>query len=87
MTHGRFITLEEHALAGGFGSAVLESVADQGLSVTVERVGAADVLVAHGKQTEQRAGFGLTGENVAARVRTPNLRPAQPKPERAFHPS
>ncbi len=30
-THTRFITLEEHALAGGFGSAVVEFVNDRGL--------------------------------------------------------
>ncbi len=84
--HRRFITLEEHSLAGGFGSAVLECVADEGLSVTVERIGAPDVVVAHGKQSEQRAGFGLTGENVAARVRTPTPTLDLPTKERAFNP-
>ena len=28
-THSRFITLEEHALAGGFGSAVVEFASDR----------------------------------------------------------
>jgi len=31
-THDRFVTLEEHSLAGGFGSAVVECVADRGLT-------------------------------------------------------
>ena len=66
--HTRFITLEEHALAGGFGSAVVEFVNDRGLMIPVERIGVPNVLVHHAKQEAQRAQFGLTGEHVAARV-------------------
>ena len=69
-THRKFITLEEHSLAGGFGSAVPSSSTDRGLDVTVERVGVPNVLIQHDKQPVQRAGFGLTGESVAARVRS-----------------
>jgi 1-deoxy-D-xylulose-5-phosphate synthase len=68
-THGKFITLEEHSLAGGFGSAVLEFVADRGLAVTVERVGVPAVLIQHDKQPVQRSSFGLSGESIAARIR------------------
>jgi 1-deoxy-D-xylulose-5-phosphate synthase len=69
-THHRFITLEEHSLAGGFGSAVVEFVSDRGIrGVTVERIGVPNVLVQHASQAAQRAQFGLTGEHVAARVR------------------
>jgi 1-deoxy-D-xylulose-5-phosphate synthase len=68
-THSRFITLEEHSLAGGFGSAVVEFVSDRGMTVGVERIGVPNVLIQHGKQPQQRAGFGLSGENLAARVR------------------
>jgi 1-deoxy-D-xylulose-5-phosphate synthase len=67
-THTRFITLEEHALAGGFGSAVLEFLNDRGISVPVERIGVPNVLVQHAKQDVQRAQVGLTGEHIAARV-------------------
>ncbi|MEA2690171.1 MAG: 1-deoxy-D-xylulose-5-phosphate synthase [Candidatus Eremiobacteraeota bacterium] len=74
-THRRFITLEEHSLAGGFGSAVVEFVNDHGLDVTVERIGVPNVLVQHAKPETQRAQFGLSGENVAARVRA--LTPAR----------
>jgi len=66
--HSHFITLEEHSLAGGFGSAVIEFVSDRGLDVTVERIGVANVLVQHDSQPKQRALFGLTGEYVAARA-------------------
>jgi 1-deoxy-D-xylulose-5-phosphate synthase len=67
--HPHFITLEEHALDGGFGSAVLELVNDRGLHVHVDRIGVPNVLVHHNKQEKQRVLFGLSPENVAARVR------------------
>ncbi len=69
-THGRFITLEEHSLAGGFGSAVVEFASDRGLQVGIERVGVPNVLIQHDKQPLQRASFGLSAESLAARVRT-----------------
>ena len=68
-THRRFITLEEHSLAGGFGSAVVEFLNDRGIAIPVERVGVPNVLVAHASQAAQRAQFGLSAESVAARVR------------------
>jgi len=68
-THRKFITLEEHSLAGGIGSAIAEVVADRGLGVIVERTGVPNVIIQHGKQPAQRASFGLSGESVAARVR------------------
>jgi 1-deoxy-D-xylulose-5-phosphate synthase len=67
--HPLFITLEEHSLAGGFGSAVVEFVNDRVLAVRVERLGAWDVLVQHNKQDKQRVQFGLAPESVAERVR------------------
>lgn len=67
-THSRFMTLEEHSLAGGFGSAVVEFVADRGLGIHVERIGVPGTLVQHNKVEKQRAQVGLSAENVAARV-------------------
>lgn len=69
-THRKFITLEEHSLAGGFGSAVVEFVADRDLGVNVERIGVPNILIQHDKQVLQRASFGLSGESVAARIRS-----------------
>jgi 1-deoxy-D-xylulose-5-phosphate synthase len=74
-THSRFITLEEHSLAGGFGSAVVEFINDRGLKTPVERIGVPNVLVQHASQAAQRAQCGLSAENVAARVRA--LSPSQ----------
>lgn len=74
-THRRIMTLEEHSLAGGFGSAVVEFMNDRGLGVTVERIGVPNVFVQQNSQAAQRAQIGLSAENVAARVRA--LTPSQ----------
>ncbi|HTX55602.1 MAG TPA: 1-deoxy-D-xylulose-5-phosphate synthase [Candidatus Acidoferrales bacterium] len=66
--HELILTLEEHSLAGGFGSAVVERVSDLGLPVRVQRVGVADVLVQHDSQPSQRALFGLSAQSVAERL-------------------
>jgi 1-deoxy-D-xylulose-5-phosphate synthase len=67
--HSLVITLEEHSLAGGFGTAVAEFVSDRGLNLRVERMGVPNVLVQHDSQDKQRALFGLTAEALAARLR------------------
>ncbi len=67
-THDRFLTLEEHSLAGGFGSAVVEFASDRDLGIHVERIGVPSMIVEHDSQLKQRAQFGLHAENVAARV-------------------
>jgi 1-deoxy-D-xylulose-5-phosphate synthase len=66
--HELILTLEEHSLAGGFGSAVVERVSDLGLEVRVQRVGVTDVLVHHDSQPTQRALFGLSAQAIAERL-------------------
>ena len=66
--HSLILTLEEHSLPGGFGSAVVETASDRRLGVTIERVGIADVLVQHDSPATQRALFGLTPQKIAERV-------------------
>src|SRR5580700_6906384 len=66
--HHHIITLEEHSLAGGFGSAVAEFVSDHALSLSVERIGVSNVLVQHDSQDKQRGLFGLNGDALAARI-------------------
>ena len=46
---GLVITLEDHVLAGGFGSAVLETMNELELSVPTVRVGWPDAFIEHGK--------------------------------------
>ena len=65
---GRIVTVEEHALAGGFGSAVLELLADRGLagSVRVERIGLPDSFVEHGSPAQLLAKYGVTVDAIEA---------------------
>jgi 1-deoxy-D-xylulose-5-phosphate synthase len=61
---GLLITLEDHVLAGGFGSAVLECVSELELNVPVVRVGWPDAFIEHGKVEALRAKYGLTAEGA-----------------------
>lgn len=54
----RVITIEEHMLHGGFGSAVLECLADAGVhGCLVRRIGIADTFVGHGPQDLLRSKY------------------------------
>jgi 1-deoxy-D-xylulose-5-phosphate synthase len=64
--HRALITVEDNALAGGFGSAVLELLAERGLALRVARAGIPDTFVTHGKVDTLRKEIGLTAESVAA---------------------
>ena len=62
-------TLEEHALAGGFGSAVLEALQQRGAAATkVLRFGVADAFVPHGDRGLLLERAGLDPASVAGRV-------------------
>jgi 1-deoxy-D-xylulose-5-phosphate synthase len=47
------ITIEDHARAGGFGSAVLECLSDRAVPATVERLGLPDRFIDHGAVDDQ----------------------------------
>ena len=68
-THAQVLTLEDHALPGGFGSVVAETVADLGLDLRVTRGGVRDELVAHASRDQQLAAMGLDIPGVAAQIR------------------
>jgi 1-deoxy-D-xylulose-5-phosphate synthase len=61
-------TLEDHAIAGGFGSAVIEFANDRSLAMrrAIKRFGVQDSFVTHGSQSEQHA---LNGYDAASIVR------------------
>jgi len=61
---GLLITLEDHVLAGGFGSAVLEALSELELGVPVVRVGWPDQFIEHGKVEALREKYGLTAESA-----------------------
>jgi 1-deoxy-D-xylulose-5-phosphate synthase len=64
------LTVEEAALMGGFGSAVLEAVCDAGLdSGRVRRLGLPDRFVEHGERSELSAELGLDPDGIAQACR------------------
>ena len=66
----RVITVEENALMGGFGSAVLELFAEKGVSgVSVRRLGIPDEFAPHATQKELRRMYGIDAVGIAAAVR------------------
>lgn len=61
----KVLTVEEHVLAGGFGSAVLELLSARGLwDVKVARLGIPDIFVEHGAPEILRARYGLTAPDL-----------------------
>ncbi|EKD59176.1 MAG: hypothetical protein ACD_55C00125G0001, partial [uncultured bacterium] len=72
---GTLVTIEENVLQGGFGSAVLELLADEGVGgVAVHRFGYPDRYVEQGEQHELRSRYGLDAEGIAGRIRTLSAR-------------
>jgi 1-deoxy-D-xylulose-5-phosphate synthase len=91
---GRVVTIEEHVLAGGFGSAVIELLQERGLSdVEVLRLGIPDQFLEHGSQEVLRGECGLDSRGILRRVRSflmgepdpekPGLRVVGPRENRA----
>jgi 1-deoxy-D-xylulose-5-phosphate synthase len=76
--HELLVTVEENVLAGGFGSGVLEHLADRDLlgHTRVLRVGLPDRYVTHGKPALLREEVGLTPAAVADRVAQAVLEPS-----------
>ncbi|MGD0090090.1 MAG: 1-deoxy-D-xylulose-5-phosphate synthase [Planctomycetota bacterium] len=67
--HERLITVEDHALMGGFGSAVLEEANRLGLdSRKLVRLGIPDRYIEHGTRKWQLAQCGLDAEGIAKAV-------------------
>ena len=66
------VTVEDHSVAGGFGSAVLETVQELGLSAArMARLGLpADRFIAHGSRAGQLAECGIDATGIAATVQT-----------------
>lgn len=61
---GRVLTVEENVAQGGFGSAVLELLADHGLLVPVKRIAVPDKFVEHGAPDLLRQKYGLDAQGI-----------------------
>lgn len=65
----QIVTIEDGTVKGGFGSAVLEFMAEHGYSAKVTIMGIPDRLVEHGTPKELYKEIGLDAESIATTVR------------------
>ncbi len=66
---GCLVTVEENALHGGFGSAVLELLEQEGITdIRVKRIGIPDRYIEQGSQAQLRKDLGLDAAGIAATV-------------------
>jgi len=64
------VTLEDHVLMGGYGSAVLELLSEKSVTTPVVRIGWPDQFIEHATtQDELRNKYGLSVANTVARVK------------------
>ncbi|MBV8444900.1 MAG: 1-deoxy-D-xylulose-5-phosphate synthase [Candidatus Dormibacteraeota bacterium] len=66
--HRAVVTVEDGTATGGFGSAVAELLAAEGVSVPVRRLGLPDRFIEHGAQAALLSQFGLDPDGIAAAV-------------------
>jgi len=63
---GALVTVEENSVAGGFGSAVLELLQENGVAVALRRLGLPDRFIEHGPRVTLLEMNGLTPAGIAA---------------------
>ncbi len=68
LTHEAFVTVEEHAVVGGAGSACLEAIADLGLAVPTLQLGLKDHFIDHGDPALLLRLEGLDGPGIARSI-------------------
>jgi 1-deoxy-D-xylulose-5-phosphate synthase len=73
--HDLLVTVEEGVLAGGFGTAVWETLSDGGLDSRIMRVGLPDRYVTHGAPNLLHEEVGYTAEAIAERIEAAVLDP------------
>ena len=66
---GLLVTIEEAQAAGGFGSAVLELLANEGIQIPVRVLGLADRFYDHASQSSLRKQAGIDAESIARQAR------------------
>ncbi|MDZ7800571.1 MAG: 1-deoxy-D-xylulose-5-phosphate synthase [Trueperaceae bacterium] len=68
-TGARLVTIEDHALPGGFGTAVAELLSDHGVPAPLTRLGIPDVIVPHGSPAKQHEALGYGPGALRRRIR------------------
>ncbi|MCE7068200.1 1-deoxy-D-xylulose-5-phosphate synthase [Dyadobacter sp. CY326] len=66
--HNRVITLEDGCLQGGFGSAVIEFMSDNGYSSIVKRLGIPDTIIEHGEPNELYRECGIDTQGIVKTI-------------------
>lgn len=64
----RIITIEDGVIQGGFGSAVLEFLSDNGYNIQLKRLGIPDTFVEHGTPEELYNMLGLDAEGISKSI-------------------
>ncbi|WP_420149795.1 1-deoxy-D-xylulose-5-phosphate synthase [Spirosoma sp.] len=65
----RVLTVEDGCVMGGFGSAILEFMANHDYMARVKRLGIPDTVIEHGEQIELQRECGFDPQGIAAAVR------------------
>lgn len=66
--HELIVTVEENVIAGGAGSAVIEAMAEHGLTTPSLCIGLPDEFIKHGSQEEVRAELGLDSKGIERQI-------------------
>jgi len=66
---GAVVTVEEHTARGGFGSGVLQALAEGGVAVPARCLAVPDRLIEHGNPARQLSALGLDAQGIARAVR------------------
>jgi 1-deoxy-D-xylulose-5-phosphate synthase len=68
--HDLLVTVEEHQVMGGAGSAVCEALSRQGIDRRVVLLGLPDRFIDHGDPARLLASVGLDGAGIAKSIRS-----------------
>jgi 1-deoxy-D-xylulose-5-phosphate synthase len=63
------ITVEENAISGGFGSAVMETLSRDDICIPVRSLGLPDRFIAHGSQARLRNDLGIDSAGIVRAVK------------------
>lgn len=63
------VTVEDHVMEGGLGSAVAELISDEDIKIKIKRIGLPDKFIEHGAQNILRQKYGLDSEGIYQSVK------------------
>jgi 1-deoxy-D-xylulose-5-phosphate synthase len=66
---GRLVTIEENSVIGGFGSGVMEALADAGVAVPVKRIGLPDRFLPHSTPALLKKEIGIDKDGIKKTIR------------------